>query len=226
MSSSAKQQNSDSQEKTINIVIRPSTSPEGELNVTGPYGTFSHILTPQNTADIQRLLREAQKGEHSFNPFLRAIGKTAITALADLSLTSATNEHLMMQNQRKHQKQKSKRNNAQLGIARVMSSETIRERQQWAITKANEKQQRNGEAVYTKEAKALLHIGLDIFQSKPLSTPRSRELAIGRKYHGHKADTMVGVQLIKYITHEVARRRSFKAISIAETSTLSLFQNR
>ncbi len=35
----------------------------------------------------------------------------------------------------------------------------------------------------------------------------------GIVYHGCKAGKMVGVQLIKYITHEVARRRSFEAIS-------------
>ncbi len=45
-------------------------------------------------------------------------------------------------------------------------------------------------------------------------------------YHGHKADTIIDVQLIKYITHEVTRRQSFEAISIAEIFTLSLFQNR
>ncbi len=32
-------------------------------------------------------------------------------------------------------------------------------------------------------------------------------------YHGCKVGTMVGVQLTKYITHEVVRRRSFEAIS-------------
>jgi len=60
-----------------------------------------------------------------------------------------------------------------------MSNETVRERQQWAITKANEKQQRIDEAAYTEEVKTLLRIGLDIFQSKPI--PTLKEPAIRRK---------------------------------------------
>jgi len=140
------------------------------VNYSGPEESFIDILTPQNTSDIQRLLRQAQQGDSS-SPYMRAISKSAISALADLCLIKATNQQLMTINQRKQRK--GKQSNAELGVARVMSGDTVQERQQWAIAKADAKQKTKDERAYNKKVKALLHLDSDIFLSpKRPNTPK------------------------------------------------------
>ena len=99
--------------------------------------------------------------------------------MADSSIQSITNAELVELNRRR--KEKANRSAAYYGNARIMKLDVVREREQKAATKVQEKETREynkhekeKETIYNKEVNYLMRIGPELFAPPKPPTPRKR----------------------------------------------------
>ena len=120
------------------VRIRPLTPPdqsgtivEGAPGFHGPGGFEECFKTPVNALEFHRLVDEYKRGDKHCGPVFEKLIKTAESALANLTIASKTNEVLIAQSKRHHEK--ATRSKAQLGEARVMNAEVLEERRARAL---------------------------------------------------------------------------------------------
>jgi len=139
--------------QSLNIVIRPTTPAEATVTYIDLKDGLGVVPTPANTSQVQQLIRQAIKGTIP-GQILEKMGKAAIRAMAESTIQNVTNQELLELNRRK--KQKTNRIGGNYGTARVMNQEIVDERRENQRTK-----------IWQKEISSLLHLGPELFTSKP-----------------------------------------------------------
>ncbi len=149
------------QSQQYKIFIRSTTPSEATVTYIDSDKGLEVVLTPANTSQVQKLIRQAIKGTTS-SQVLQKVGKAAIRAMAESTIQDVTNQELLELNRRK--KQKINRIGGNYGTARVMNQQIVDERR--------ENQQAK---VWQKEVNSLLRLGPELFTSK---SPSIRKRAV------------------------------------------------